>query len=248
MKLFLIFLLQIIFSFHLFGQIMSGEIIYEVKENMHRDLPPEAEMYKHKIPEFRTHKNKLLFTKEVSLYTRLIEEKKDNEEMGNGRGMRRRGFSKRGNAEHKIFVDLANDLYIEEKGLLGKKFLIEGAKSDIKWKMTADQKQVGKFLCQKAVYQDSTQITEVWFTPMIPIPNGPAEYRKLPGMILHVDINEGQKTITAIDIIDRPIEKDEISKPTEGKQITHKDFEELREEKMKEMKSKRGHRRGRGRR
>ncbi len=59
-------------------------------------------------------------------------------------------------------------------------------------------------------------------------------------MILYVSINDEERTITATNIVSRPIEKNEISKPTKGEKISKEKFEKMREEKMKEMQMERG--------
>ena len=114
--------------------------------------------------------------------------------------------------------------------------------------MTGDQKMVGDYLCQKATFSDSTENIVVWFTPMIPVSTGPSDYFGLPGLILHVDINEGERLITAQGIDLKSLEEGDIIRPTEGKNISSEDFAELRDKKMEEMQQERGGRGGFGRR
>lgn len=229
------------------GQMINGEIVYEVKEDMHRHLSPENEMYKNQIPQYKTSKYKLVFQQEGTLYT-TIEEEKDNtaDRRMHSRG-KRFGPKRRMEAKSKIYYDISEGLLTEEIDFLGKQFLIKGEGNKYTWKITGEQKQVGDFLCQKAIYQDSTQMVGLWFTPMIPVPSGPAKYVQLPGMVLHVDINEGEKTYTAIAIESRTLDEDEVRRPEEGEEISRSDFEAIKEEKMSEMRKRGQRRRGRGR-
>ena len=86
-----------------------------------------------------------------------------------------------------------------------------------------------------------------WFTPMIPVPSGPNQYNGLPGMILHMDFDDGIRQITAVDIVLKDLEKDLIVKPTKGKKVSEEEFDKIREEKIKEMEEEFGGRGGRGR-
>lgn len=221
------------------AQVVSGEIIYEVKDNLHMNLSPEAEMYKNDIPEYRKSKNKLIFSQSESIYTNIKVEEKDQP-----REDRRRRRGNRGNRDHKIYKDIAQKQSVEYIDFLSKKFLIDRSQDVIKWKISADQKQVGQYLCQKAIFQDSTNQIEAWFTPMIPVSAGPDRYANLPGMVLHVDVNGGKRLITAIEINPRELEPNEIQKPTDGEDMSAEEFDALREEKMKEMQARRGNRRG----
>ena len=87
-----------------------------------------------------------------------------------------------------------------------------------------------------------TKITTAWYTPQIPVSNGPEEFGGLPGLIL--EINDGKLTIVCSEIVLNPLDKIEIKEPTKGKEISQKDFDKLQKEKSKEMmerfRSKRG--------
>lgn len=83
-----------------------------------------------------------------------------------------------------------------------------------------------------------------WYTPQIPVSNGPGEYWGLPGLIL--EINEGRTTILCTEIVLNPSEKIEITKPTKGDEVTRKEYVSLITKKMEEMRQN-FRRRGRGR-
>jgi GLPGLI family protein len=84
-----------------------------------------------------------------------------------------------------------------------------------------------------------------WYTPQIPVNNGPGEYWGLPGLIL--EINADRTTMLCTKIVLNPDEKDEIKKPTKGKEVTRKEYNDTVKQKMEEMREMYGGRRGGGR-
>ncbi len=250
------FILTFILSFTSFinSQNTSGEIIYEEKVNIHKSLPPEMEAMKDRIPEFRENKKILYFNPSEALYVnkpKTEEEIKAQQEF-RGEGRRGRGRRFRGNDNNKFYTNFSDKESIDSRNFFGKDFLITGERTPLKWKITGEQKQVGSYLCQKATYQDSTQNIEAWFTPMIPVSSGPDDYFGLPGLILHMDFDDGIRQITAIDIKSMELPTDAIVKPTKGKKVTKEEFDKIREEKIKEReeefgRSGGGRRFGRGR-
>ncbi|WP_412983810.1 GLPGLI family protein [Pontimicrobium sp. IMCC45349] len=81
-----------------------------------------------------------------------------------------------------------------------------------------------------------------WYTPQIPINQGPGEYWGLPGLIL--EVNADKTTILCSKIVMNPEEKEEIKKPTKGKEVTKKEYAEIMKKKIEEMREMYG---GRGR-
>lgn len=87
-----------------------------------------------------------------------------------------------------------------------------------------------------------------WYTMSIPVNSGPGEYWGLPGLIL--EVNSGRTTILCTKIVLNPADKDEIRKPTKGKEISQEDYQATVKKKMEEMREmfrSRGGRGGRGR-
>ncbi len=228
-----------------FSQNTEGEIIYEEKINIHKNLPPEAEAMKERIPEFRTTEKVLYFNKEEAYYARVPKEKrkkKDGEFRDRRNGRRGRGMRMMGGrgGKGKLYTDISNGNTLSATELMGKKFLVSGTSQEYSWKMTGESKQVGSYLCQKAIHKDSTSTIVAWFSPMIPVSIGPDQYSGLPGVILHIDINDGDRTITAQEVNLKVLEKNVIIRPTEGEAIRQEEFESLREEKMEEMRKEFG--------
>ena len=237
-KTFYLFLFVSISSF-LSAQFNQGQIVYESKVNMHRNLPENRQQFKDRIPEFRTSQHILEFTSDASYFYRKKVESSENDDFRSSR--RRRWMRRMGqNDDVKLYTDLTVMESLESREFLGKKFLINGKPNDFKWKFTGESKQVGSYLCQKAVHKDSTEHVEVWFTPMIPVAAGPANYTGLPGLILHVDINSGERVITALEVNPIEIDPTSMEKPSEGESITREDYRVMVRDKMEEMRMERG--------
>ena len=90
-----------------------------------------------------------------------------------------------------------------------------------------------------------------WYTMQIPVSQGPGEYWGLPGLIL--EVNAGKTTILCSKIVMNPTEKNEIKKPSKGKEVTKQEYNDIIKKKMEEMRemyggrNRRGQREGRGR-
>lgn len=96
-----------------------------------------------------------------------------------------------------------------------------------------------------ATSQDETpkqQIITAWYTPQIPINQGPGDYWGLPGLIL--EVNDGRTTVLCSKIIINPELKEDLKKPSKGKQVTKAEYQEIVKEKIEEMQSYRRSRRG----
>lgn len=82
-----------------------------------------------------------------------------------------------------------------------------------------------------------------WYTPEIPVNQGPESYWGLPGLIL--EVNDGKTVILCSKIVLNAKEKAEIKAPKNGKVISQKEYDETVTKKMQEM-SEMGGGRGRG--
>lgn len=72
-----------------------------------------------------------------------------------------------------------------------------------------------------------------WYTPEIPVNQGPEGYWGLPGLIL--EVNDGKTTILCSKVVLNAKEKAEIKAPTNGKVISQKEYDETIIKKMQEM-------------
>ncbi|MEM0542839.1 GLPGLI family protein [Flavobacterium sp. j3] len=72
-----------------------------------------------------------------------------------------------------------------------------------------------------------------WYTPEIPINQGPEGYWGLPGLIL--EVNDGKTVILCSKVVLNSKDKVEIKAPNNGKEISQKDYDETVTKKMEEM-------------
>ena len=77
--------------------------------------------------------------------------------------------------------------------------------------------------------------TEVvaWYTPDIPVSNGPGSYQGLPGLIL--EVNEERTVILCTMVALNVKDKKEIKEPAKGKIVTQKEYDDISKAKMQEM-------------
>lgn len=161
-----------------------------------------------------------------------------------------------------LYKNIKGQIYIDQKETMGKKFLIKDSISKIEWQMESETKHIGEYLCFKATYtkqipkknfnfrsntkhkeaeeteaEKEPEIIErtvtAWYTPQIPVSNGPSKYQGLPGLIL--EIQDGNSTIICSKIVINPEEKTEIEKPTKGKEVSQTEYNDIMDRKRKEM-------------
>ncbi|MBC7438758.1 MAG: GLPGLI family protein [Flavobacterium sp.] len=73
-----------------------------------------------------------------------------------------------------------------------------------------------------------------WYTPEIPINQGPENYWGLPGLIL--EVNNGKTTILCSKVVMNNKDKKEIKAPINGKVVTQREYDEIVTKKIEEMK------------
>ena len=211
----------------------EGIVIYEETITMKfDDLPPE---FAHMVPKEISHRKQLLFTETESLYKNLPKEENIAEEIAHEKGdvMIKMNFNE---PDHVTYRNLESGKITEQQDLFGRQFLIQGKPEKVKWKVTSDQKKIAGYTCIKATHLMDTIPITAWFTPQIPVQNGPRLYGDLPGMILALDTNNGLHVTHALSVELRPLNDGEtIEEPSKGKVISREKFQKLSEEKMKEM-------------
>lgn len=72
-----------------------------------------------------------------------------------------------------------------------------------------------------------------WYTPEIPVSQGPEGYWGLPGLIL--EVNDGKTTILCSKIVLNPKDKADIKAASNGKVVSQKEYDEIVIKKMEEM-------------
>ncbi len=215
----------------------SGEITYleTVKMVIHLE-GPEAEEMRKMIPPSQSFHRQLTFNETNSLWVDAPEsEGEGNQEISHQSDGGAQFQIKMQRPDNKLFKDLDTETSLESQEFFGRYFLVSGELKKFAWKLTGEQKKVAGYACQKATaMQDSTQI-EAWFTTQIPVSNGPGHYGQLPGMILEMSIDNGNRTAVAVKVDLKPVASESLEKPSKGKEVTEAEFNKIREEKMKEM-------------
>ncbi|WP_242156782.1 GLPGLI family protein [Aestuariivivens sediminis] len=87
-------------------------------------------------------------------------------------------------------------------------------------------------------------VVTVWYTPQIPINQGPDTYWGLPGLIL--EVNADRTTILCSKIIINPSDKETIKVPSKGKEVSQSEYDQIMKEKTEEMREMFRGRGGRG--
>ncbi|WP_347374098.1 GLPGLI family protein [Aequorivita sp. Q41] len=72
-----------------------------------------------------------------------------------------------------------------------------------------------------------------WFTPQIPVSNGPGEYAGLPGLIL--ELNAYRTTLLCSKIVMNPKESEKIEAPTKGKRVSKEEYSKIVKDKTDEL-------------
>jgi GLPGLI family protein len=210
----------------------EGIIIYEVKVNLHKTLAPDRQEMKNMMPEFRVSKDQLIFNNTSSLY-KAVEEDEEDEEINDGQGMRmviRR-------PENEIYVDQANSKRVLLQEFMGKKYLMEDSLRLSAWKFGAEVKDIKGFTCKQASFYNEARKQNVvaWYTDKLRPFLGPENFNTLPGAVLQVDINDGERVVTASVIEQRPLKKGEMKIPSGGTKTTEPEYQKMVKEQMERM-------------
>lgn len=212
----------------------SGVVTYEETVKMEIKLEGEAARLIKDLPTERKAVRKLTFTTEASTYTTApsATPEPDRRVEADGFVFVARSYE----PENIIHTDLKKKKVTEMREFMTRMFLIDRAFTEINWKITGEQKEIAGFVCMEATRADTAgRKTAVWFTPQIEIAAGPALFNNMPGMVLEVNENDGQRIITAKSVEFTPINTKDLAKPSEGKKVTAEEFDEIVKEKMKEM-------------
>jgi len=209
----------------------------------------------------------LNFNKEASIYKEDVSLDKPQTAMGgdfqvvmvgNGGGM------------DVLYKNTKTNRYSDQKDTMGKIFLVKDSIESIEWNLESETKYIGEYPCYKATFTKQVEVRNMsfssadsettnddkeeepemeerivtaWYTPQIPVSNGPAKYQGLPGLIL--EVHDGKLTIICSKIVLNPEDIVEIKEPEKGKEVSEKEYDEIMEKKTKEMMERFAPRKGR---
>ena len=166
-----------------------------------------------------------------------------------------------------LYKNTKEQRFVNQNELMGKVFLVKDSIPKNEWNLESDTKNIGEYTCYKATItreievrkprisfnddKDSdevetelqTQTITAWYTPQIPVSNGPQKYQGLPGLIL--EVNDGEETIICSKIVINPEDRVSIKEPNKGKEVNQDEFDVIREKKLKELQERYAPRNGR---
>jgi len=96
-----------------------------------------------------------------------------------------------------------------------------------------EEKEDDKETKEEPVEEMETITVTAWYTPQIPVKNGPSQYDGLPGLIL--ELNDGELTMLCSKVVLNPKDDLDIKEPKGGKVVTQEKFDEIMEKKVQEM-------------
>jgi GLPGLI family protein len=139
------------------------------------------------------------------------------------------GWSSR-TEDYYIYRNYEKEKKTEIIEMMGKTYVIEDSLRAPSWKVLNQIKDVAGYICMKAVSEDTVKHQKItaWFTGDIPVSAGPERFYGLPGMILELEINDGDVIITASKVELRKLESKEMTLPKlKGKKIKDADYDAL---------------------
>lgn len=162
---------------------------------------------------------KLVFTPSQSKYTYASEQASSDD----GRYSWRQ-------REYIIYRDFAQEKKNEIIEMLGRTYVVEDSLRMPKWKVMNQIKDVNGHVCMLAVTEDTIKKQKVaaWFAHDLPVSAGPDQYFGLPGLIMELNINDGDVIVTATKVELKPV-GDEISMPKKikGRKIDNAAYDSL---------------------
>ncbi|MDV6168907.1 GLPGLI family protein [Flavobacterium sp. DG1-102-2] len=106
----------------------------------------------------------------------------------------------------------------------------KGAEEEMN-KKTEDEKKSTNFM--DMIEAPKNKIITAWYTPEIPVSQGPEEYYGLPGLIL--EVSDGKTMLLCSKVVINPKEKAEIKPLKKGEKVTKAQYSEIMIKKMQEM-------------
>lgn len=232
-NLFVSTLLLISCSINVFAQDKSqGVVKYERKMNFRQMMMKQKHISQEEKDRMALMKDntwdeklKLYFSPEASFFTLSEEEDEAN----------KYGYSWR-QPEFKLFRDFKAERQTDVMEMFGKTYIIDDSLRTPTWRIKTQIKSIKGYICLKAIAVDSIKktTTVAWFTDAIPTQAGPERMYGLPGLILELDINDGDVIITATDIAFKPVAEFLKTPKAKGKKLKEADYQVLIKKKIDE--------------
>ena len=211
------------------SQTQQGRVVYEQKVDVWRRVTDEST--RSMVPQFNTTRFELDFTRAASLFRHLPEEDDIRDKAGEDGDKRVVRMNIGGN--DLIYHNYTALQTIEQRELGPHKYLITDSLPHQDWKLDGETRTIKGYTCHKAITKDGRGSAVVaWYTEDLPASAGPGPYGGLPGLILELNINDGEIVYTAQEVGTVADANDLVRAPTEGKHISRKDYQKMLEEQM----------------
>jgi GLPGLI family protein len=271
---FLVFILSLVYTYAqnttgivTYEEFMSfgNELNFEESDTGKKELGIDVDFKRQLIEQLKKPQQRqftLLFDNHLSKFQAV--EKVENDIPKEGIVIR----VEKGNSFGYKIKNIKEGWYIELTDIFSKEFTIKDDLEKINWTITDETKNIGDYLCIKAIrnipvneeerkkYQEDLEtynkkgtglfkpiepkerVIIAWFTPQIPIGHGPEEFYGLPGLIL--EVKDKNITYLASKIQLNPKDKISIKVPNIKKAITKKEFDKIQKDKFDSMKNEDG--------
>lgn len=164
-------------------------------------------------------KMKLAFNPSESLYTYASEQ-----------GETEDGSYSWRNSELRLYRNFDKDKKIDIMEMLGKTYIIDDSLHTPVWKIGNQIKDIAGYVCMRADTEDPVKKQKItaWFAQDIPVSAGPERYNGLPGLILELNLNDGDVVIEATSVTFKKLTPDDLKLPkTKGKKINDETYDTI---------------------
>jgi len=234
MKYLLTIAIAALFSLASFAQV-EGVILYEEPIKLDIKFEGMPDEVKDLIPQSQTLKKRLIFNNEHSIYINDESELLEDQNIGTEEVQVVIEFFQ-DDVEDIMYISRKDNQVTHQKGIMGKPFIVDSELEKYSWKLTNEKIKYLGYECQKAFIESDDEYIVAWYTSQIPTQIGPGSYNGLPGAILLVSINNGEREIKATSVILTELDDSLIIPPTNGKRVSNEEFEKIKERKIKELK------------
>ena len=230
-------------AFFCWSQAPEGRIVYENTSQLRiqflNSSSVNTELEK-QIPKVQIRSFELIFGNNQSVWQQLPDARQDAEQLTQSSGNRMIFKSMIGGSKDEMtYCNFSNNRMVMSRELNDQKYLVVDTISTNTWQLEEEYKDLLGFKAQKAkgvittkraVMQmengemirkelpETIQVT-AWFTEQLPIPAGPVYQGQLPGVILELDINNGQSVYKAVEFSPK-VNLAKIKEPKGGKKTT----------------------------
>lgn len=235
----LLFLICLLVTTASFAQ--QGVITYQITINHRARMPVNRPEMGAALSEAIHSEAQLFFTDTVSFYKSA---QIATPAVPNGKG----GMEFRRPASQ-IYINYKSGNAINLQEYKNKSYVVSDTLAPLPWKLGTETKTILGYTCRKASYtfqqelyavrsssQEPGSSTEkilhsqeivAWYTEQLKPSAGPEKYHSLPGMVLELDINNGEEKYVAKKIDHRTLTPEELQVPSKGIPMTREKYKKM---------------------